>query len=145
MRAVRRAAAALAGLGLLGALGAPVAQARPSVGIDSLRVVRADGRPAPPPYRRTTRYAYRVEYRVGGDELLRVTRAATIFGPRGYLVATVRPPARSDDPGRYVVSAPIAIGPHARRGAYRLRYTIAVRDRAGAVTRGQRTLLLRFR
>jgi len=143
--ALRSAAALAAGLAVLGGPGGAVAQARPTVGIASLRVVGPDGRPAPPPYLRTKRYAYRVEYRVGGDELLRVTRAASIFGPRGYLVATVRPPARVDDPGRYVVSAPIAIGPRARRGAYRLRYTIAVRDRAGAVTRRQRTLLLRFR
>jgi hypothetical protein len=137
---------ALAALASLGPGSAGLAQARPAVRILSLGVVHADGRtPARPPYRRVARYNYRVVYRISGDVFLRVTRAATLLAPGGRPVAAVRPAARVYDPGGYVASAPIRVGPANRPGTYVLRYTIVVRDRDGALMRREKRLPITFR
>ena len=138
------AAAALAAA--LAALGAVPAGAAPAARVLSLRVVKPDGRtPAAPPYRRTHRYRYRVDYRIGGATLLRVTRRASLIGPTGRMVASVRPPTTVDDPGEYVVTAPIFVGPDDPRGTYVLRYLVQVRDGRGRPVLVRARLLMRFR
>jgi len=138
--AVAALAAALAGLGAAGAAASPAAR------VLSLRVVGPDGRTtAAAPYRRTHRYRYRVDYRIGGAALLRVTRRASLIGPTGRMVASVRPPTTIDDPGEYVVTAPIFVGLDDPRGTYVLRYLIQVRDGRGRPVRAWARLLIRFR
>jgi hypothetical protein len=137
------AAAVLAAAALLAPAGAGAA---PRARIVSLEVIRgAPGTPAPPPYLRRGRYDYRVTYRLGGDVLLRVFRAAALTGPDGRVVARVRPRPSVVDPGEFSARAPLRLRRSAPRGVYRLRYTVVVRDRRGVVARDRRTLRLRLR
>jgi hypothetical protein len=139
-RAAAALAAALAGLGSAAAAAAPAAR------VLSLRVVWTDGRtPAAGPYLRSRRYRYRVDYRVGGEALLRVTRRASLIDPSGRMVAAVRPPATVDDAGEYIVSAPIFVGPEDPKGRYVLRYLIEVRDGRGQRARARAQLSIPFR
>ena len=139
----RSSCAALAALSLT--LVAPaLAALKPTVRIAAFRVVLPDGRDPPPPLLRSKAYSYLVEYQIGGQGVLRVTRAATVISPAG-VAARVRPPASSADPGRFRASARIRIGPDDPPGVYLLRYTIVARDPDGGVARRRRDLRVRFR
>jgi hypothetical protein len=140
------AAPAAAGLAAAALLAPGAAEAAPRARILSLQVVRAAaGTPVPPPYLRRGRYEYRVVYRLGGDVLLRVFRAAALTGPNGSVVARVRPRPSLVDPGEFAARAPLRLRRSAPRGVYLLRYTVVVRDRRGGVARDRRTVRLRLR
>jgi hypothetical protein len=139
-------AAVLGAIALAAPALAPVdrADAKATLRIVRLRVVQPDGiTPAKPPYRRERSYFYEVEYLVGGSEILRVTRAATIVSPEG-VVAIVRPPATVSDPGRYRVTSRIQVGRDDPPGVYTLRYTIVARSRDGDSAKRRKELRMRF-
>jgi len=141
----RLAALALASSLLAAGAAAAGAQARPALRIDSLRVVQANGRAAAPPYRRAARHDYVVAFRLGRTRLARLTRAATLISPRGFVVAAVRPRATLADPGAYRARARLAIGADDAPGVYVLRYTVVARGEDGSVARARKVVRLRFR
>ena len=127
-------------------LGPAAASAAPRARILSLQVVRAgSGTPTPPPLLRRGHYEYRVVYRLAGDVLLRVARAASLSAPDGTLVARVQPRPSVVDPGQFTAQAPLRLRVSGPRGVYLLRYTVVVRDQRGVVARARRVVRLRVR
>ena len=139
---MRRALAA--GL-VAGVLASATALAGPPLRITSLRVTKADGRtPATQPLARGGRYAYRLDYRVGGRTEVRVSRSATFLSPYGDILQEIRPPAALADPGRLFASGPIRVARADSPGEYVLRYAVTATNASGS-TRREATLRVRFR
>ena len=139
---MRRALAA--GL-VVTALASATAIAGPPLRITSLRVTKADGRtPVTQPLARGGRYAYRIDYRVGGRTEVRVSRSATFVSPYGDILKEIRPPSVLADPGRLFASGPIRVAPADSPGEYVLRYSVTASNGSGS-TRRDATLRVRFR
>lgn len=134
------------GAGLvIAALASATALAGPPLRITSLRVTKADGRtPATQPLARGGRYAYRLDYRVGGRAEVRVSRSATFLSPYGDILQEIMPPATLADPGRLFASGPIRVARADSPGEYVLRYSVTATNASGS-TRRDATLRVRFR
>ncbi len=135
-------AAALAGLGA----GAPPASAEAGARILSVQILDRDGTRADRPLDRRRTYRYRVRYRVGGADTLRVGRALTLLGPARRPVLLVRPAGATQPAGTYTARGTLRLRRNDPTGLYRLRYAVRVRDpRTGDSVRRLTTVGLRFR
>lgn len=118
--------------------------AAPALRITSFRVLTADGRSAAPQsLRRGVTYTYRLNYRIGGREVVRVRRAGTFWSPYRDRLIEIRPRPQTADPGRYFASDPIRIARTDSPGEYRLTYAIRASAPGGSTIR-RAELRMRF-
>jgi len=129
----------------IAALASATAVAAPPLRIVSVKVVKAGTRTvAPQPLTRGGRYAYRVDYRVGGRTEVRVARTGTFLSPYGDILAQIEPPAALADPGRLFASGPLRVAATDSPGEYVLRYSVTASNRTGSTTRDA-VLRVRYR
>ena len=139
---MRRALAA--GLAIA-ALASATAIAAPSVRIVSVKVVKAGTRTqAQQPLTRGHRYAYRVDYRVGGRAEVRVARRGTFLSPYGDMLEQIEPTPALADPGRLFASGPLHVAAGDSPGEYVLHYSVTASNATGS-TRRDAVLRVRFR
>lgn len=133
-------------LGLAAAALAPAAAlAGPPLRITSLVVVKPGTHTVVhQPLVRGRRYAYRVDYRVGGRTEVRVRRSGTFVSPYGDILQQIEPPPALADPGRLFASAPLRVGVGDSPGEYVLRYSVTASNATGS-TRRDAVLRVRFR
>ena len=137
---MRRALAA--GL-VVAAVASATAVAGPPLRITSVKVVKAGTRTAAhQPLARGGRYAYRVDYRVGGRTEVRVARTGTFLSPYGDILKQIEPPPALADPGRLFASGPLQVAAADSPGEYVLRYAVTASNSSGSTTR---TAVLRVR
>ena len=139
---MRRAlAAALA----ITALASATAVAAPPLRILSVKVVKAGTHTvAQQPLARGGRYAYRVDYRVGGRTEVRVARTGSFLSPYGDILEQIEPPQALADPGRRFASGPLRVAAADSPGEYVLRYSVTASNRTGSTTRDA-VLRVRYR
>ena len=139
---MRRALAA--GLAIA-ALASATAVAAPSLRIVSVKGVKAGTRTAAhQPLARGGRYAYRVDYRVGGRTEVRVARTGTFLSPYGDILEQIEPAPALADPGRLFASGPLHVAVGDSPGEYVLRYSVTASNASGSTTRDA-VLRMRFR
>jgi hypothetical protein len=129
----------------IAALASATAVAGPPLRIISVKVVKAGTRTAAhQPLTRGGRYAYRVDYRVGGRTEVRIARTGTFLSPYGDILEQIEPPSALADPGRLFASGPLHVAAGDSPGEYVLRYAVTASNRSGSTTRNA-VLRVRYR